>query len=159
MPSLSCGITLTSASITKSSSLTLNFLLLSYKDACNYIDQSAGCSSLGHKNTQVHDLKSPGKPCHPKILNWITSAQSLLPCKVTYIYKYQEHRHIWWGAFCLHRLPRWLPMHPVCQYRRLKRHGFDSWVRKVPWRRAWQPTPVFLPGESHGQRSLVSYSS
>ena len=32
---------------------------------------------------------------------------------------------------------------------------FDLWVRKIPWRRAWQPTPVFLPGESHGQRSLV----
>ena len=36
-----------------------------------------------------------------------------------------------------------------------KRLGFDPWVRKIPWRRAWQPTPVFLPGESHGQRSLV----
>ena len=34
------------------------------------------------------------------------------------------------------------------------RHGFDSWVRKIPWRRAWRPTPVFLPGESHGQSSL-----
>jgi len=32
-----------------------------------------------------------------------------------------------------------------------------SWVRKVPWRRAWQPTPVFLPGESHGQRSLKGF--
>ena len=31
------------------------------------------------------------------------------------------------------------------------RCGFDPWVRKIPWRRAWQPTPVFLPGESHGQ--------
>ena len=31
-------------------------------------------------------------------------------------------------------------------------------VRKIPWRREWQPTPVFLPGESHGQRSLVGYS-
>ena len=31
------------------------------------------------------------------------------------------------------------------------------WVGKIPWRRAWQPTPVFLPGESHGQRSLVGY--
>ena len=38
------------------------------------------------------------------------------------------------------------------------RPGFDPWVGKVPWRRAWQPTPVFLPGESHGQRSLVGYS-
>ena len=34
---------------------------------------------------------------------------------------------------------------------------FDYWVGKIPWRRAWQPTPVFLPGESHGQRSLVGY--
>ena len=34
------------------------------------------------------------------------------------------------------------------------RPGFNPWVGKVPWRRAWQPTPVFLPGESHGQRSL-----
>ena len=33
--------------------------------------------------------------------------------------------------------------------------SFDPWVRKIPWRRAWQPTPVFLPGESHGQRSLA----
>ena len=33
------------------------------------------------------------------------------------------------------------------------------WVGKIPWRRIWQPTPVFLPGESHGQRSLVDYSS
>ena len=43
----------------------------------------------------------------------------------------------------------------TCQCSRHKRHGFDPWVRKIPWRRAWQPTPVFLPGESHGQRSLV----
>ena len=31
----------------------------------------------------------------------------------------------------------------------LKRHGFDPWVIRIPWRRAWQPSPVFLPGESH----------
>ena len=36
--------------------------------------------------------------------------------------------------------------------------GFNPWVRKIPWRRAWQPTLVFLPGESHGQRSLAGYS-
>ena len=40
-----------------------------------------------------------------------------------------------------------------------RRHGFDSWVRKIPWRRKWQPTPVFSPGEFHGQRSLVGYSA
>ena len=40
-----------------------------------------------------------------------------------------------------------------------KRLGFDPWVRKIPWRRKWQPTPVFLPGEFHGQGSLVGYSA
>ena len=50
-------------------------------------------------------------------------------------------------------------------YRRHKRHEFNPWVRKIPWRRKWQAilefswkTPVFLPRESHGQRSLVGYS-
>ena len=39
------------------------------------------------------------------------------------------------------------------------RLGFDPWLGKIPWRRAWQPTPVLLAGESHGQRSLVGYST
>ena len=52
------------------------------------------------------------------------------------------------------RLPWWLRLYRIClQCRRLR---FDSWVRKIPWRRKWQPTPVFLPGESHGQRSLAA---
>ena len=38
------------------------------------------------------------------------------------------------------------------------RPGFDPWVGKIPWRRAWQPTPVFWVGEFHGQRSLPGYS-
>jgi len=37
------------------------------------------------------------------------------------------------------------------------RPGFKAWVRKIPWRREWLPTPVFLPGEFHGQRSLESF--
>ena len=41
---------------------------------------------------------------------------------------------------------------------RRKRHGFNPWMGKIPWRRAWQPTVVFLPGELHGQRSLVGHS-
>ena len=39
-----------------------------------------------------------------------------------------------------------------------RKHQFDPWVWKMPWRRKWQPTPVLLPGKSHGQRSLASYS-
>ena len=46
----------------------------------------------------------------------------------------------------------------TCQCRRRKRGRFDPWVREIPWRRAWQPVPVFLPGESPGQRSLVGYN-
>ena len=52
--------------------------------------------------------------------------------------------------------PWWLSgKESACQCRR---RGFDPWVRKIPWKRAWQPTPVFLPGKSHGQRSLVGCS-
>ena len=45
----------------------------------------------------------------------------------------------------------------ACQCRRHGRHEFDPWTGKIPWKRAWQSTPVFLPGKSHGQRNLVSY--
>ena len=43
----------------------------------------------------------------------------------------------------------------ACQRRR---HGFDSWVRKIPWISEWIPTPVFMPGKFYGQRTLVGYS-
>ena len=48
---------------------------------------------------------------------------------------------------------------PACQGKRHKIHEFefDPWVGKIPWKRTWKPTPIFLPGESHGQRSLVGY--
>ena len=53
-------------------------------------------------------------------------------------------------------LPWWLRRQRIClQCRRL---GFDPWVGKIPWRREWQPTSVFLPGEFSGQRSLAGYS-
>jgi len=42
--------------------------------------------------------------------------------------------------------------------KRHKGHRFDPWVRKIPWRRKWQPAPVFLSGKSHGQKSLTGYS-
>ena len=52
--------------------------------------------------------------------------------------------------------PQCLRQQRIClQCRRPK---FDFWVRKIPWRKEWQPNPAFLPGESHGQRSLVGYS-
>ena len=58
----------------------------------------------------------------------------------------------------------WFPDFPggsdgknVCLQHR--KPGFDFWVGKIPWRRKWQPTPVLLPGKSHGPRSLVGYSA
>ena len=47
---------------------------------------------------------------------------------------------------------------PTCQCKRHKRPGFDPWMGKIPKRRELQPTPVFLPGKSHGERSLTGYS-
>ena len=47
----------------------------------------------------------------------------------------------------------------MCCNEQCKRPGLDPWVGKIPWRREWQSTPVFLPGEFHRQRSLAGYSS
>ena len=56
-------------------------------------------------------------------------------------------------------IPKWSSgKESTCQCRRHKRRGFDPWVGKIPWM-VWQPTPVFLPAESHEQRSLVDYST
>ena len=63
--------------------------------------------------------------------------------------------HLWhWSVFPGSSISK----ESACQCRRHRRHGFDPWVGKVPWRKKWQPTAVFLPGKSHGQKSLVGYS-
>ena len=49
-------------------------------------------------------------------------------------------------------------MEETSMYLLYTRPRFNPWVGKIPWRRKWQPCPVFLPGESHGRRSLVGYS-
>ena len=63
------------------------------------------------------------------------------------------------GLLTMVAFPRWFSgKESTCQCRRPWRLRFVPWVGKIPWRRKWQPTPVFLPGESHGQRSLAGYS-
>ena len=52
--------------------------------------------------------------------------------------------------------PWWLSRYRICL--QCRRSRFDPWVGKIPWRRKWQPTPAFLPGEFQGQRSLAGYS-
>ena len=64
-----------------------------------------------------------------------------------------------WTSFKSHCSLRWHSgRQSACQCRRCKRLGFDPWAGKIPWSRKWQPTPGFLPGKSHGQRSLAGYS-
>ena len=63
----------------------------------------------------------------------------------------------WWWVRWGRGLPWWLRWLSI--YLQCRRLGFDPWVRKIPWRRKWQSTPVLLPGKSHGQRSLVGYST
>ena len=53
-------------------------------------------------------------------------------------------------------VPQMVKKKQICL--RCRRPRFDSWVGKTPWRRKWQPAPVFLPGESHGQRNPAGYS-
>ena len=70
-----------------------------------------------------------------------------------------RQRALFYVNLCEKRLPRWIGGKEfACQCRRHKRHGFDPWVGKIPLRRAQKSAPVFLPGEPHGQSSLVGYS-
>ena len=78
------------------------------------------------------------------------------------IYTHKHTYVVWtlWISKSIHLWPyKWLSgKEPICQCRRHRKCGFDLWVRKIPWRRKWQPSPVFLPGKSLRQRSLAGYS-
>ena len=70
---------------------------------------------------------------------------------------YQEDNFVIYTLMC--GLPRWPSgKESACQCRRFRRCGFSPWVWKIPWRRKWQPTPIFLPGKFHEQRSLTGSS-
>ena len=67
--------------------------------------------------------------------------------------------NIWIRVWSKIGLPWWLSCKELtCLEGRHGRHKFNPWVRKIPWRRKWQPIPLFLPGKSHGWRRLVGYS-
>ena len=74
---------------------------------------------------------------------------------ISLIISYDEHLFMSLLTIC--GLPWWLSgKESACQCRRQCR--FDPWVRKIHWRKKWQPTPVFVPGKSRGQKSLAVYS-
>ena len=84
--------------------------------------------------------------------NWVTFTFALL---------LQVHMpNTQWGQINWNMgLPRWFSgKESTCQLKRCQRCSFNPWVGKIPWRRKWQPTPVFLPGKFHAQRNLTGYS-
>ena len=91
--------------------------------------------------------------CHLPIWGcWYFSQQSWLQLVV----HSAQHLTLLYILISKMGLPSWLNgKEPPCQCRR---HGFDPWVGKIPWRRKWHPSSVSSPGKFHGQRSLVGYS-
>ena len=100
--------------------------------------------------------------------NWESSLLTLLQIRLSSFSNFRLKSQIFWGKCeCISwsspenqekkgGLPWWLSgIEFTCQCRRCR---FDPWVKNIPWRRKWQPTPVFLPGKSHGHRSLADYS-
>ena len=99
-------------------------------------------------------------------------------CSLLKLHTWKAHmlamwkHQMWWVQMqrTTHCRPELLPCYFISPYSlpsgseggsclKCRRPGFDPWVGKIPWRGKWQPTPVFFPGKSYGQRSLVSYST
>ena len=96
-------------------------------------------------------LYSPWGRKHSDMTEWLSISQ-------------REHKAQYWLplstysgilAFWLSQWPWFSGKQSACQYRRCR---FNPCVRKIPWRRKWEPTPVFLPGEFHGHWGLADYS-
>ena len=101
--------------------------------------------------------KSTGVGCHHLLRELPHSpAIPLLDIYLEKVKALSRKKYMYTYVYC--GLPRWLSVkESACQCRRYGRPGFCPWVQKSPWRRKWQSTPVFLPGKSHGQRSLEGY--
>ena len=109
------------------------------------------CSSI----LQLQDLSSPTrpgiKPMSPAVEaqngnHWTTREISICISSLT-----QSYISMWAFQVVL------VVKNPPASAGNCRRHGFDPWVGKIPWKRAWQLTLVFLPGESHGWRRLAGY--
>ena len=106
----------------------------------------------------IHDSKvqSVDYDAETRILK-ISSFNPIYNVKIDFIFKEQKlSKGIYMQVVQENGIPWWLRQNRICL--QCRRHRFDPWVGKYPWRRKWQPTPLFLPGESLGQRSLTGYS-
>ena len=113
---------------------SLTYMLL-HGDSCSVMSNSLQPMDCSPPDSSVHET------FQARILEWV-AISSLNPSNIRTL---SEKRLPWWL--------KWQRIWLQCG-----RPMFNPWVGKTPWRRAWQSTPVFLPGESHRQRNLVGYS-
>ena len=111
----------------------------------------------------------PSAGCFKNILLSLTSCKCMenMACKINHkspffpplLFSFETFR-VRCIVYVAFGLPRWLSRWRIClQCRSCRGCRFNPWVRKIPWRRSWQPSPVFLPGKFHEQRNLVDCST
>ena len=125
------------------------------------------CDSLAHSHLRSNGLENGLRQSHSSGGGGLLTLLCIFPA--TLRHEDNQSRHVWLHRLCTAQrclvqdgVDIWhLPFpggasgkESTCQ----RRHGFNSWVRKILWRRQWQPAPVFLLGKFHGQRSLAGYS-
>ena len=122
-------------------------------------------SALNLKISKISTITPLSLLPHPNTRHFKGSVESLYHNKLSYVLQKGSFRDISGNQLLTldYESLKGFPgnasgKEPACQCCRYKRCGFSPWVRKIPWRRQWQPIPAFLPGESHGQRSLEKYS-
>ena len=96
----------------------------------------------------------PYKVNHPPGLHCLCSPNVFLPQHTGRLLWLIPTHTLWVGSYTVTTWQRWRQVLPSQH----GRPGFNPWVRKIPWKREWVATPVFLPGEFHEQRSLAGYS-
>ena len=115
-----------------------------------------GCHFLLQRMFLTQGL-NPGLP-HRRQTLYHLSHQGILHTKC-HIMKSQWLCLLFFRSYAGTLLPRWLSgKKSACQSKKCRRHPLDPWVGKIPWRRKWQSTTIFLPRKSCGQRSLMGYS-
>ena len=103
------------------------------------------------RKPQHTEAEQSSKECGQNLCQvfYIISFNSTVSLRYTLLFRLRARE----VHYLIQGLPRWLSgKESTCQCRR---HGFSPWVGKIPWRRNWQPTPVFLPVKSYGHRNLV----